>query len=181
MSCWKDIPEYKGKYQINELGEVRSFSSKSNGRLVPGSIDTNGRRQMEFTLGGKRQSIFHHKLVWWYHNGDVPVGLVIDHKDGNPLNNTISNLRLATPSQNSWNRKSNLGSATPYKGVSFHKRMKTTPYVMRVQRKGRSIAKYYNTAEEAALAYNMYAHAMDGEFAKLNNIYDFDINNFNIN
>lgn len=44
-----------------------------------------------------------HRLIWIWHHGPIPKGMQIDHKDGNPFNNLIENLRLATPLQNSAN------------------------------------------------------------------------------
>lgn len=60
-----------------------------------------------------------HRVVWEMHNGNIPKGLVIDHIDGDPSNNKIENLRLATSSQNSCNQKcqKNKKSGLP-KGIS---------------------------------------------------------------
>lgn len=53
-----------------------------------------------------------HRLAWVYEYGTEPPALV-DHRDRDPANNSIANLRLATKAQNGQNR-----TAT---GVSFHK------------------------------------------------------------
>ena len=44
-----------------------------------------------------RQSL--HRDVWKHHNGDIPDGYVIHHKDGNPLNNHIDNLEAITQAE----------------------------------------------------------------------------------
>jgi hypothetical protein len=46
-----------------------------------------------------------HRIIWAYHYGAIPSNLQIDHIDGDRVNNTIGNLRLATQSQNKSNNK----------------------------------------------------------------------------
>lgn len=45
-----------------------------------------------------------HRLIWLVEHGAFPV-LELDHRDGNPSNNKITNLRCVTPQQNQQNRK----------------------------------------------------------------------------
>jgi HNH endonuclease len=45
-----------------------------------------------------------HRVAWIITYGDIPDGMYIDHIDGDPKNNSISNLRLVTHSQNHRNR-----------------------------------------------------------------------------
>jgi len=47
-----------------------------------------------------------HRLAWLWCHGPIPEGLEVDHKDSNPANNAISNLRLATSQQQKANTKS---------------------------------------------------------------------------
>ncbi len=44
------------------------------------------------------------RLVWIWHNGDIPTHLQVDHIDGNVANDRIENLRLVTVRQNAQNR-----------------------------------------------------------------------------
>ncbi len=60
---------------------------------------------LSITIDGK--SYQGHRVVYALHHGEIPDGFVIDHIDGNKINNQITNLRLATKSQNQANRRKN--------------------------------------------------------------------------
>lgn len=57
-----------------------------------------------------------HRLIM-----DAPRGMMVDHINGDTLDNRKCNLRLATNAQNQQNTKSRKGSSQ-FKGVSFSKR-----------------------------------------------------------
>ena len=104
-----------------------------------------------------------------------PKGMDIDHIDGDGLDNRKENLRICTRSQNCANKKVRRDSRSGYKGVSVRKRGKRfKAYISDPETKfpkKRHIALgTYDTAEEAALAYNKAALEMYGEFAFLNEI-----------
>ena len=89
----------------------------SNDRIVLGTLtrDPRSRAMVGF---GYRQVWQLSRVIWGLHNGD-PKDSMVDHIDGDPSNNRISNLRLATSSQNQMNRKSSRPfSASPYIGVT---------------------------------------------------------------
>jgi len=92
-------------------------------------------------------------------------GLLIDHVDRNPLNNTRSNLRLATVSQNIMNAPAFKNNKSGYRGVY----LKEGLWCAKIQykRKGIHIG-YFHTAELAAKAYNKKAKELYGGFAYLN-------------
>lgn len=94
-------------------------------------------------------------------------GLVIDHADGNGLNNTRANLRHCTQRENMRNQKHHSDAAAPYKGIW---RMKDCDrWAAQIQPKGKRIyLGLYKTAEEAARAYDAKARELFGPFARLN-------------
>lgn len=48
------------------------------------------------------------RVVWCLENGDIPENLIIDHIDGNPLNNKTDNLQCKTLRANNQNVKSRI-------------------------------------------------------------------------
>ncbi len=99
-----------------------------------------------------------HRLIM-----DAVPDQLIDHDDGNGLNNQRSNLRVATCEQNSQNRKANTGKES--KGVIFHERSGKWHAHIRVRKIKHHIGTFL-TEEEAQTAYNERAIAEFGEFAK---------------
>lgn len=108
-----------------------------------------------------------HVAVWIMHNGDVPLGMVVDHKDRNPLNNRIENLRVVTRSQNAMNacgkrgKRSNLPKGVyvdwEYKGVIRYRAQICVDGV--IIRSGNHV-----TIEEADAAYKGLAMQHFGEY-----------------
>lgn len=95
--------------------------------------------------------------------------ILVDHRDFNGLNNQRSNLRTATPSQNSSNRQPIKGSTSKYIGVHWFKNAKL--WTAQIKKKGKLIKLgYFKIEENAAVAYNNAAIKLHGEFANLNKI-----------
>lgn len=64
-------------------------------------------------ISGKNITV--HRYVWKFFNGEIKNKLTVNHKDGNKLNNDISNLELMTFSENAKHSWAN-GLARPCKG-----------------------------------------------------------------
>jgi len=92
-------------------------------------------------------------------------GFEVDHRNGDKLDNRKRNLRYATASQNHANSKVYKNSMFGLKGVGLHRGM-IRAYIQ-VDGKAKHLG-YFETIEEAALAYNAAAKAAFGEFARLN-------------
>lgn len=87
----------------------------------------------------------------------------VDHVNGDTLDNRRSNLRLATASQNSMNRRKGTNNTSGYKGVSFIKA--TGKWRASIRVKGRM--KYlgeFDTPKAAYEAYCEIAREVHGEF-----------------
>lgn len=103
-----------------------------------------------------------HRLVWLYVHGQMP-DCDIDHIDGDKANNRISNLRLATKSQNKANEKLRRDNSSGFKGAKPH--MGRWQARIFVGGKRMSLG-YYSTAAQAHEAYLNAARLHFGEFAR---------------
>jgi hypothetical protein len=112
--------------------------------------------------GRKKLAVMHREIM------QPPADLVVDHADGNGLNNTRKNLRIATPAENSYNRRKHRRKcSSKYKGVHMDKR--TGRWRTIIIHKGKSIhLGMFENEIDAAKAYDKAAKELYGEFAKLN-------------
>jgi hypothetical protein len=97
--------------------------------------------------------------------------VIVDHINGNGLDNRKSNLRICTCSQNKCNSGKQIINTSGYKGVFKVKRLNGYKFVARIRKN--YIPYHLGTFDnkiEAAKAYNNGAMKYHGEFAKLNKI-----------
>jgi hypothetical protein len=65
--------------------------------------------------GKKDKAILLHRFIL-----NAPPGIIVDHANGNTLDNRRENLRLCTIFENNSNRRKGKNTSSKYKGVSFH-------------------------------------------------------------
>ena len=90
---YKEIKGLEGRYSVDENGNV--FSHHRGIKLKPGLTS---RRYLDVNLAGKRRQV--HRLVAEAFLPDFLDKPQVNHKDGNKQNNHISNLEMATSSEN---------------------------------------------------------------------------------
>jgi hypothetical protein len=97
-------------------------------------------------------------------------GCVIDHIDGDPLNNQRANLRFCFQRENTCNRRKSRNNKSGFKGVVFiGKTPRKNPWKAEITKNGKTKhIGVYLTAEDAAKAYDETAKKLHGAFAKLN-------------
>jgi hypothetical protein len=104
-----------------------------------------------------------HRLIM-----DAPEGLLVDHRNGDSFDNRRSNLRLATHSQNQYNRRKSKNTSSKFKGVYFRKnRGKWVAYINNVAGEKLWLGQF-DAEIEAARVYDEAARKYRGEFASPN-------------
>jgi hypothetical protein len=106
----------------------------------------------------------HHKMHRLVMNAER--GQIIDHVNGNTLDNRKENLRFCTLSQNNQNQAISSRNRSGYKGVSWHKA--TSRWRVTINTDKQISLGYYSDIREAARIYNKAAKKYFGEFAHLN-------------
>lgn len=97
---WKVIKDYPN-YKINENGDIRNIKT---GYLLRQRIDNKGYARINL---GNNRGLQVHRLVYFTFSNDTPKdNYVVDHKDGNVLNNNINNLQQIKYRENTLKGKS---------------------------------------------------------------------------
>jgi hypothetical protein len=110
-----------------------------------------------------------HRLIMQAKEGDI-----VDHINGNPLDNRKCNLRITNATGNNMNAKKRKdGLTSKYKGVCKNTtkgpKLHSHPYRAQIQANKKKIALgIFKTEEEAAKVYDAKAIELFGEYAKLN-------------
>ena len=156
--------EYVNLFAYNpQTGQVtnavrRGHTAKAGARA--GGLDPGGYLRIKH----KRTTIMAHRLAWRIHFGEWPNQL-IDHINGIKSDNRISNLRVASKSQNNWNRKLNKNSSSGVKGVSWRKNEKA--WRARIHIKGKCVHNSRHETKEGAETAVINARALlHGSFAR---------------
>lgn len=144
----------KNRYEIIEdicvgyYGDIKFFFDYCDYDLVSGYLwHTDNKGYLKTTI--KNRGIFIHRLIT-----NCPNNLIIDHIDGNPLNNRRSNLRMVTHKENQRNKKrKQVGTTSKYFGVSRGYKNTWRAQIRGQDGKVIKLGTYENEID-AAIAYN---------------------------
>lgn len=118
-----------------------------------------------FRVNGVSRSQLMHRVIL----GVTDSKTLIDHINGNGLDNRKQNLRICSNAQNSRNRDKVKNNSSGFKGVSYNKKLLCFESKIGLDNKTINLG-LYRTEIEAAIAYNEAAVKYHGQFARLNNI-----------
>lgn len=111
---WRTIPEYEGYYEVSNLGNVRglertflrlnshgsySFFTRKPRPLRP-IVSPSGHHSVVLCKDGKQKSFGIHRLVCIAFLDNPENKPYVNHIDGRPSNNSLSNLEWCTPKEN---------------------------------------------------------------------------------
>lgn len=139
----------------NKLDQVMSVDTTWGMHFAPNTGSFYCRAAVK-NSNGKIDTVLLHRLVMGF-----PEGKVVDHINGDTLNNTTKNLREATISENLQNRSgANKNSKSGVRGVYWHKQDEMWQVKMRVNGTSKHIGLYETILEAEIAAKNARAKYM---------------------
>lgn len=100
IEVWRKHPLYEN-YEASNFGNIRSLNyNKTDKTKELKQRLRNGYLCITISVDGKRKDISSHRFIFECWNGLIEEGLEIDHIDTIKTNNSLSNLRLGTTSEN---------------------------------------------------------------------------------
>jgi hypothetical protein len=146
--------------RLRELFDISNgmFRRKRTGRTIKGTKTSDGYMCITLQFNKKYRRYYYHRLLFLYHHGHLPD--VIDHINRVKHDNRIENLRGSSTLQNSGNTPPIQGRR--YKGVT---RPRGTYWLAQI---GKTYIGYFDSAREAAKAYDFIASQRFGSHAYLN-------------
>lgn len=100
---WAPIPGYEDTYIVSDAGDVVRVSANSGttpGRKLRPVVLRSGYVSASLSRGSIVKQFRLHRLVWSAFRGSIPEGKEINHKNGDKTDNRLTNLEIATRSEN---------------------------------------------------------------------------------
>ena len=161
----KNIVDY-AIVSIDDYENVNKY--RWNRRVQKTKTNKNEKKYVKSKINGKETTL-HQFLLGKQED------MVIDHINGNGLDNRRENLRFLTISQNNQNRNKKENSSSKYIGVSFEKNRWKVGY-------SDICLGYFDNEEEAGKQYDTYVLLNSNGIAKTNNLVKYeDVKNIDIN
>lgn len=165
---WKDIAGYEGKYQVSNLGRVRSLDRYSwngykywlqRGKILKASSQKSGYLFVTLSKAGKTKPYRVHRLVAQAFIPNPNGWPQVSHKDEDVTNNKVENLEWCTAEYNinygNHNQKIAKTLKQPkYQKIAIENGRKASKPVIQLTLDGK-IVKYYNSQSEAARKNNI--------------------------
>jgi hypothetical protein len=156
---WKKIPNYENLYEISSLGRVKSVTRTSSiGRklkekFLKKSLTSKGYAQVGLYKEAIKKTIEVHVLMgitFLGHTRTDKGGIIVDHRDNNPLNNILVNLQLITHRHNLSKDKKN--KTSKYTGVHWSILCNKWIATIRIKNKKMYLGTFINEID-ASIAY----------------------------
>jgi hypothetical protein len=177
---WKSIINYPN-YEISNLGNCRNIIAKIKGsshnpyKNLKACINKSGYKQYDLVRYDEngikitKKSLLVHRLIAIHFIPNIENKLQVDHINNNKLDNSISNLRWVTPSENSRNQKKRKNTTSQYVGVGFYNIENKWKYHVNIN--GKIYQKQFDTEHEAAVKRDEFILDNDLKYFKLNFIH----------
>ena len=149
---YKKIDDYDN-YEISNLGNVKNTDT---GRILKPGKNTNGYYFVGLSKNGIRKYFKIHKLIALHFIPNPENFPCIDHIDRDRTNNSISNLRWISNSNNLRNRPKMQNTSSKYMGVYFNKAKGKYKAYINIDNKLKHIGYYEKEEEDAGKAWDDY-------------------------
>lgn len=156
----------KLSWYVDDNGNLRWKRKPNGGKindLVGMSEIRHKHRMCVLSIKGKQHTFVESNVIWFLRTGKW-ANSVVEHKDGNPRNNNVENLRLASQSENMCNTVLRKDNKTGVKGIYL--RYGKWAVQLWKEKKCYNFG-IYESLETAKIIRKLAENRLHGEFAKI--------------
>lgn len=153
-----EIPLSRGMVSLIDVEDYEAVTAAGKWYANPSCRTFYARRKRLVGKGKWIATTIHTLITGWP---------LVDHRNGDGLDNRRANLRPATVTQNGMSRRRRIDNTTGYKGVIYRKDRSYWTAAVSVRGRSQHLG-CFSTPADAARAYDVAARAAYGEFARLN-------------